>query len=291
MLQGQDQASSGPSSLSIGAILIDSGRLDPTSAEQVLRLQQQYPDLRFGDAAVQLGLVTEQDIRYALSQQFVYPYLRTTDERVSPEVIAAFNPFAPVVEQLRALRSQLLLRWFDGSPERRMLSIVSPESGDGRSFIAANLAVIFSQLGERTLLLDADMRFPRQHELFRIPNKSGFSAVLSGRVNWQQTVYKVPGLLGLSVIPAGAVPPNPQELLCRPLFGQLIDILGENYDIVIVDTPAAHAVSDANGIAAKTKAAMVIARLHQTAVTDIQQMVEELTQNNVTLVGSLLNKT
>ncbi|MGC5317045.1 CpsD/CapB family tyrosine-protein kinase, partial [Escherichia coli] len=80
------------------------------------------------------------------------------------KVVAAYNPFSKQVEALRALRSQLMVRWFDIDGKHKALSIVSPASGEGRSFIASNLAVVFSQLGERTLLIDADMRQPCQHE-------------------------------------------------------------------------------------------------------------------------------
>jgi len=97
---------------SIGAILVDSGRLSPENAEVVLRLQKER-GLRFGDAAIELGFVTEQDIQHALSNQYDYPYLLPGDRRIDESVIAAFQPFNRVVEQLRVLRSQLMLRWYD----------------------------------------------------------------------------------------------------------------------------------------------------------------------------------
>ena len=96
----------------LGAILIDGGQLKPEDAERILLYQKEH-NLRFGEAAMRLGLISEADIQYALSRQFAYAYLRKTpgDARVlSEELVAAYQPFSPRVEQLRAIRSQLMLR-------------------------------------------------------------------------------------------------------------------------------------------------------------------------------------
>ena len=99
-----------------------------------------------------------------------------------------------------------MLRWFDAETGHKALAVVSPDAGEGRSFIAANLAVVFSQLGERTLLIDADLRNPSQHQLFRLPNKLGLSSILAGRAELEETVTRIPGLIDVSVMPAGATP-------------------------------------------------------------------------------------
>ena len=103
------------------------------------------------------------------------------DASLSHELVAAYKPFSPVVEQLRALRSELMLRWFDEQPAHKAIAVMSEARGEGRSYIAANLAVVFSQLGGRTLLIDADLRKPSQHLLFGLENRIGLSTVLSGR--------------------------------------------------------------------------------------------------------------
>ena len=273
---------------SIGALLIDSGRLTPEAAERILKLQKEQ-GLRFGDAAIQLGLLSDADIQQALSRQYDYPYLMPGDDRISEEVVAAFKPFSPVVEQLRALRSQLMLRWFDAESGRKALAVVSPDNGEGRSFTAANLAVVFSQLGERTLLVDADLRQPRQHQLFRLANKVGLSSVLAGRAELAETITRIPGLRDLSVLPAGAVPPNPQELLSRPVFTALLATLQAQYDIVIIDTPPAGRTADAQAITARAHGALVVARKDITALPALQAMVASLQQGGGNVVGSLLN--
>lgn len=275
-------------SRSIGAILIDTGRLSTENAERILRLQKEQ-GLRFGDAAIQLGLLTEDDIRYALASQFDYPYLPAGDTSLSKELVAAYAPFSAVVEQLRALRSQLMLRWFDAETERKALAIVSPSHGEGRSFIAANLAIVFSQLGERTLLVDADLRTPCQHELFKLGNTPGLSGLLAGRSNYD-AVLRVPSLLGLSVLPAGAVPPNPQELLGRPAFVEAVYTLSRDFDVIIIDTPAGSEFADAQTVAVRTGAALMVARKNQSVLHETTQFARNLQQSGATLVGSVLNE-
>ncbi len=134
----------------IGAILVDEGKLRIQDAERILYAQKEK-GLRFGEAAIALGLVTESDIQRALSLQHDYPYLLPNESKVSRKLGAAYEPFGKQGEALRALRSQLLLRWFSGESERRTLAVVSPDRGDGRSVLCANLAIVFSQLGESTL--------------------------------------------------------------------------------------------------------------------------------------------
>lgn len=273
---------------SIGAILIDNGRLTPEAAERILKLQKEQ-GLRFGDAAIQLGLLTEADIQQALSRQYDYPYLMPGDDRVSEEVIAAFKPFSPVVEQLRALRSQLMLRWFDAEAGHKTLAVVSAGRGEGRSFTAANLAVVFSQLGERTLLIDADLRHPRQHQLFRLENKLGLSSLLAGRAELGEAVTRIPGLIDLSILPAGATPPNPQELLARPVFNALMATVQGQYDIVVVDTPAGAETADNQTIAARTRGAVVVARKDLSLAPQLQTLVSSLQHAGVAVVGAVLN--
>lgn len=273
---------------SIGALLMDAGRITPEAAEQILKLQKEK-NLRFGEAAIELGLLTEDDIQHALSRQFEYPYLMPGDSSVSEEVVAAFKPFSAAVERLRALRSQLMLRCLDPDTEDRSLAIVSTEHGDGRSYIAANLAVVFSQLGERTLLIDADMRRPRQHQLFCLGNQAGLSTVLSGRADAESVISRIPHLLGLSVLPAGAIPPNPQELLGRPAFSQLMTYCRQHYDIVLIDTPASR-TADAETIATRCSAALAIGRKHVTSSARLQELVLSLRRSGTPVVGAVLNE-
>jgi chain length determinant protein tyrosine kinase EpsG len=272
---------------SIGAILVDTGRLSVKDAEKILRLQKEQGK-RFGDAAIELGLVTQDDISFALSQQFDYPYLPVGDTSLSSELVAAYKPFSPVVEKLRTLRSQLMMRWFNAERQHNALAIMSPGNKEGRSFIAANLAIVFSQLGERTLLIDSDLRAPRQHELFRLELNAGLSGMLAGRIG-PEAVVRIPSLIGLSLLPAGAVPPNPQELLGRPSFNILLESLIRDFDVVIIDTPAANEHDEAQIIATRAGSALLLAHKNISSIPEMTQLARSLQQTGAAVVGSVLN--
>jgi len=275
----------------LGAILIDGGQLKPEDAERVLQYQKQQ-NLRFGEAALRLGLISEADIQFALSRQFAYAYLRRTPGEMRPlsdELVAAYQPFSTRVEQLRAIRSQLMLRWFDRAEERQVLTVVGAERGEGRSYLAANLAIVFSQLGERTLLVDADMREPRQHFMFHLENQIGFSTLLAGRSR-EEAIVRISDLAGLSVLPAGPTPPNPLELLNRLNFDEFMIQAKGAYDVIIVDTPAMTSGEDAAMIAVRTGAALAVARSGSTRVAAYTDLVQGLMDAGVAVVGSVLNE-
>lgn len=272
---------------SIGAILVDAGRLSSEDAEHVLRHQLQTK-LRFGDAAKELGFIDDADIRFAMARQFEYPFLQRGSSQVSVEVIAAYEPFTVKVEALRALRSQLMLRWLDEENAHKTLAIVSPARGEGRSWLAANLAVVFSQLGQRTLLIDADLRHSRQHVLFGLENRLGVSEILSGRATLAEVTRRVPALLDLSVITAGATPPNPQEVLARSELGQLLKLVRSQFDVIIVDTAAASESADGQITATRAGSALMVARNNSSQAAPIRRNVAMLKDAGVHVIGSVL---
>ncbi|WP_312435590.1 chain length determinant protein tyrosine kinase EpsG [Janthinobacterium sp.] len=269
---------------SIGALLLEAGKITPESAERVLRMQKEL-GIRFGEAAVRLGLVTQEDIEQVIARQFDYPYLQSGSGTFSEKLIAAYQPFSPQVEMLRAVRSQLMLRWF--ARGKKSLVIVSIDSGDGASLFAANLAVVFSQLGEQTLLVDADLREPGQHEIFDIKGRQGLSDILAGRAQYD-VINKIDSFVDLSVLSSGTVPPNPQELLARPLFGELHDKLNARYDVVLYDAPAFSLGSDSLAVAMRAGGVLLVARKHHTRLEDINAINEQIINSGAELVGSVL---
>ena len=270
----------------IGSVLIDSGRLKLNDVTRVLNLQRDKK-LRFGEAAVELGLLAPADIEFALARQFDYPYLTRGESAVSQELVAAYDPFCSQVEALRAVRSQLMLRWFN-DPAHKSLAVVSAERGEGRSFIAANIAVVFAQLGGRTLLIDADLRHPVQHRLFGIENNTGLSAALSYRGGFEVT-KRIASLHNLTVLPAGPIPPNPAELLARPPFAQLLRDLASHFDYIVIDTPAAAETADAQTISVRAGAAMIVARTNASRIAQVRKVADSLTVAKAAIVGTLLN--
>ena len=274
-----------PVERSIGGLLVEAGRLRAEDAEIIMRVQRER-GLRFGEAGLSLGLLTPPDIDYALSRQFEYPYLLPGTSPVSPEVFAAYAPFSPEAEALRALRAQLLVRWFDDGPARSALAIISAAPREGRSYIAANLAVIFSQVGERTLLIDADLRRPRQHQLFGVENRIGLSAVLAMRSNGE-SIQRIPGLPHLSLLPAGTIPPNPLELLSRPTFAALLQQMGAHYDVILLDSPAAGETADAHTLAVRAGAALMVVRKHKSRAAEVSAVSDMIPK--AALVGAVVN--
>ena len=176
----EEDPSEGVLDRSIGSIISELRDLSPQQVEQILAYQQQH-GVRFGEAAVALGLVSNNDVLQALSQQFHYPY--SPKRADNQELVTLTEPFSVQAEAFRAIRSQITMRLNHEGEVRKALAVISPNTLDGKSFFTANLAVALAQLGSRTLLVDADMRGPRQHKIFEVPNKTGLSSVLSGRTS------------------------------------------------------------------------------------------------------------
>jgi len=244
---------------------------------------------RFGEAAVSLGLATKDDVLFALSQQFHYPYAPEEKRKCGPELVALNEPFSPRAESFRALRSQLLMRLFTEATAHPALAVISADAGDGKTYCATNLAVTLAQLGGKTLLVDADMRYPRVHEVFGIENHVGLSGILSGRTD-KQVIQQVSGIPSLFVLPVGTTPPNPLELVERPAFGLLMRELSGKFDHVIVDTPAASLGADAAVIAAKCGAALLVARRDASRTDDLRELLASLQGAPVTMAGVVFNQ-
>lgn len=269
---------------SIGALLLESGKITPEGAERVLRMQKEL-GIRFGEAAQRLGLINDADIAQVLARQFDYPYLQPGEGQLSPNLVAAFNPFSSQVEMLRAVRSQLMLRWFGRG--HKSLTIVGLEPGDGTSLFAANLAIVFSQLGENTLLVDANLRNPSQHEIFALKGRQGLSDILAKRAEIS-LAERIEALRSLSVLPAGTLPPNPIELLSRTSFAGFNLQLESSYDIVLYDTPAFTTASDMLPLAARTGGVLLVVRKNRTSLNNVGVLTEQVTQAGGKVLGSVL---
>lgn len=282
---GPELAANPGRDLKLGQLLLDSGKLSAADAERVLRLQK-TENLRFGDAALRLGLVSEHDILLALARQFDYPVLAPGASGFSDELVAAYQPFGPQAEQLRALRSQLMLRWFGA--RGRSLALVGTSQSGSMSSLAANLAVVFSQLGERTLLIDANLRRPMLHGLFNLPARQGLTDVLIGRAGLDSAV-RLDSLLGLTVLGAGTLPPNPAELLARPAFAELLMHAADAFDVVLVNTAPGH-IAEILPVCAAAKGALLGVDQHFSAAAEVRSIASAIEQTGATLVGSVLNQ-
>lgn len=271
----------------IGAILRAAGKLNADEVTRILELQQRR-GFRFGEAAVRLGLIDVNDLRRAMAEQYDLPHLHPNNQRLNSELVVAYEPFHACAEQIRALRTQLLIRWTNGALHARTLAIVSPGAGEGRSYVTANLAVAFSQLGQRTLLIDADLRRPRQQHIFNVANRIGLSAMLAGRAE-REAIVELPELGSLSLLPAGAPPPNPVELLSKDRLPLMLAELRTDYDVILFDTPAATDCADAQTVAFRARSALVLARRNHTRLAEISRVIRRLGDSGAETLGTVFN--
>ncbi len=275
-------------SRSIGEFIRRARHLSDVQVEQILLYQREH-DVRFGEAAVALQLASREDVAKALSVQFHYPYGAAREYSLNPDLVVAATPFGPQAEVFRDLRGQLLSGVLSPDLPRSALAVLSAAPGDGKTYVAANLAISLSQLGLRTLVVDANLRTPRMHTLFGIRPRSGLSGVLAGLAE-SDVIHEVPGLPSLYVMPVGAVPPNPNELVANSAFTLLLNDLFERFDHVIVDTPAAVCGADARTVAMKCGASIVVGRRHASAIKSMRALLDSLAKTSTRLAGVLINE-
>lgn len=273
----------------MGEILVSSGKLSREDVDTIIRHQHEK-GIYFGEAAVELKLVEEQDILQVLSQQFGYTYNRS-EERLAREMVMAHAPFGEQAEEFRSIRAQLLSGWL--TPRQKTLAIVSPENQEGRSYVAANLALAFSQLGRPTLLIDADLRAPRQHDIFQFSRRIGLSTLLAGRVSMEDLDAlpdRISSFQSLFVLGCGAVPPNPVELLSQDRFRQILHELERFFDVIVIDTPPASYQADVMAIATEAGSALMVARSGHTKIDNSRYLVKLLHELRVNVAGAVINQ-
>ncbi len=275
---------------SMGELLVASGKLRNIDVDQIINFQREK-GIYFGEAAVALELVSPDDILKALSSQFGYTYGQGDDE-LSEEKVMASLPFSERAEEFRSIREQLANNWLN--QDQKVLAVVSPDSKEGRSYVAANLAMAFSQTGRSTMLIDANLRSPRQHEIF--DNKSsriGLSMLLAGRLTVDDLDVlpeSISTFQYLSVLGCGAVPPNPAELLGNGRFELILQQLKKYYDIIIIDTPPASYKADVMSIAAVAGSALLVTRSGFSKMENTTSLVSMLKQVETNVVGAVLNQ-
>ena len=267
----------------IGQALIAHAKLNQTNVDRILALQVEK-NLLFGEAAKQLGLITEDDLQKVLSQQFNYTYLQEGNQKLSQLLTAAHAPFSVEAENLRSLRSQLLMRWFDQG--HKTLTITSASNQDSASLLAANLAIVFSQLNKKTLLIDANLRRAVQHKLFNIDTKVGLANILANRQG-SYTLARLQSLPNLAILTAGTMVPNPQELLSQSGFAELVVDLENVYDVILVDTSPLEFGSDALTVVSKVKAAIIVAKKDTTVAADVQYLNQQVVTTGAKVIGSV----
>lgn len=253
--------------------------------QNILDAQRAYNE-SFADAAIRLGYASADDIDKATASCRRIALVETKALQPCPQLQLLQDPFNPRSERIRALRTELLLRP-DVTGKANAVAVLSPGSGEGRSLLAAELAMSFAQLGQATLLIDADFRHPRQQVLFGSDSRQGLSqAIASPAQTHMQAVESLPYL---SVLTTGELPSSPLELLSDGRFGVLIDDLRHRYDHIIVDTPAAGETSDAFAIATLVARVLILSRAHHTSYKATREMLRRLAATRSQTVGAVIS--
>lgn len=193
-------------------------------------------------------------------------------------------PFA-VVEAYKAIRTNLT--FLLATSETKVFGITSPEAGEGKSTTSVNMAIAFSQLGDKVLLIDADMRKSSIHKKLKIENNAGLSNVLAGFNNYSEVITHINDTF--DVITAGQVPPNPSELLGSARFKELVEAVGREYSYVIIDTPPMDVVTDALVIAPHTAGLVLVVKDHVTPTDAINRAIEAAKFANINILGAVMN--
>lgn len=200
--------------------------------------------------------------------------------------LAVENPADIAIEAIRGLRTSLHFAMMEARNNVLMISGTSPNAG--KTFICTNLSTIISQTGKKVLLIDTDMRKGYTHKLFKVSNDNGLSDLLSGKVNLEKVVKKVPEI-GFDFVSRGMVPPNPAELLMHRRFDELLTWASQNYDIVVLDTPPILAVTDAAVIGHYAGTTLLVARFEQNTVKELEVSFKRFEQSGVSVKGCILN--
>ncbi len=171
----------------------------------------------------------------------------------------------------------------------RSLVVTSASPGEGKSICSANIAVAMAQAGMRVLLVDADMRRPRVHEIFDLQQEPGLSNLLTGNARASETIQKSP-VPGLWLMPAGHIPPNPAELLSSPRFVDFLGALEDHFDWVVLDTPPVLVVTDSVIVGNRATGVAFVVGADQTSRHAARNALDQLTGANVTVIGAILNR-
>lgn len=203
-----------------------------------------------------------------------------------PALCFLHHPGSHEAEAYRSLRAALFVSLQD--QHLRAVQISSPEPSDGKSTVAANLALAASQSGKNVLLIDADLRRSTQHLLFRTPHNIGLSEVLDNEIEVRNAIQSTP-IANLSVLTSGRIPANPAELLSSVRWDQMMMSIRGDYDLIIVDTPPVLAVSDPCIIAPRIDGLLLVVHLFKTTKSAILKSRELLQTHHVRLLGTVAN--
>ena len=197
------------------------------------------------------------------------------------ETISDKSKFA-IVESYKAARTNIMFAL--SADDNKVFAVTSYSKGEGKSTVSSNLAISFSKMEKKVLLIDSDLRRPNVHNIFKVENASGLSNVIGKMVSFEEVVHREV-LPNLDILPSGTIPPNPSELLCSARFIDLVNKLKEDYDYIIFDTPPIGVVADALLLKDLVAGFVVVLRERSTTHGDVQNLLESAKLADCKLLG------
>jgi len=246
--------------------------------------------LAFGIEFLDNTIKSPDEIKQNLNIPFlgVVPAFFVDDDsrEVSGALVTAYSRKSIASESFRSLRTSIQFSTADAQP--RVIMITSAGIREGKSVIAANLAITMAQAGSKTLLIDCDMRRPTIHTFFNSKSDTGLSNLLVGKADVIEAIHPS-GIKGLEIIPCGPVPPNPSEIIGSKNMEKLMGALRKKYTHIIIDTPPISAISDALALTPLIDGAILVIRVAETPRKIIQNMIERIKTVNCRILGAVLN--
>lgn len=192
-------------------------------------------------------------------------------------------------EAYKSVRTNLLSILSAYENTCKQICFTSPEIGDGKTINCANIAVSFSEMGAKVLVIDADMRKPKLHRVFKLPAAPGLSECIGGFCEVQKAIVPYKDAPGVFVLPSGKIPPNPTELILSKRFNDLLRAIEDDYDYIFIDAPPTGLVTDATIISQKTLGAVLICKSGSTKSDVAKKAKEVIEQAGGKVLGALLN--
>ena len=239
----------------------------------------------YGYGAYGYGYGAEEDQKKEERRSRQWREKRKKEQPAQIELLPHERPRLAVSEAYRALRTALLL---SSAEELRLIAVTSAVAGEGKTATASNLAVVIAQLGKRVLIVDADLRKPRQHQLFKVSNRLGLVNFLTGSAELSSIVSKT-HVPNLALCPSGPTPPNPSELLSSARMQEFLNLALQHFDMVIVDTPPTLAVTDSTLVGSITDGVVLCCRAGRLQRDEAKDCRDRLRFADVKTLGTVLN--
>ena len=205
----------------------------------------------------------------------------------SIELVNHHYPSLSISEDYRTVRTSILLSHAETPPKTITFCSALPQ--EGKSTTVANMAVSFAQLGDRVLVVDADLRKPRLHRIFKVKYVDGLSGYLTGKYHLKDTFHKT-SIENIWLLPSGLIPPNPAELLNSVKMKEMMESVKKAFDVILIDTPPVLAVVDSVMVASITDGAVFVVRAGKTKNKAFENAIEELRKAKANIIGVLFNE-